>query len=74
MKTFIVAAAVLLGAFSMTSCKKDYTCTCTYVTGSTSISKSYDLNNQTVRDADDACERYEDDANVVPGATITCAL
>lgn len=64
---------VLLVAVSFTSCKKDYTCTCTSV-GSISSTKSYDLQNQNYADAQDACERFEADANNGGLGTTACHL
>ncbi len=71
-KLMIVVVAVL-STLSFTSCKKDYTCTCTTTVGSLSNTKTYDLRNQTLRDADDACERYESNANSGVGTT-SCHL
>lgn len=57
----IAAIALLLPALMM-SCKKDYTCTCTSTNalGVTST-QTYELNNQTRIDANDACENFEED-------------
>ena len=51
MKKFVlfVAAAATLG---LTSCKKDWTCTCTYG----SETESYDINGKTKKDAEAQCE------------------
>lgn len=51
MKKFVlfVAAAATLG---LTSCKKDWTCTCTY----DGESESYDINGKTKKDAEAQCE------------------
>lgn len=61
MKTRIVAAAIIVGAISLTSCKKDYWCDCsTTVNGGSSILSSTELKDQTKRDAKDACQAIED--------------
>jgi hypothetical protein len=71
-RTIFVMAGLSILAF--TSCKKDYSCTCTTTVGSVSTTKAYDLENQTHRDADDACERYERDANNGGIGTTNCHL
>lgn len=57
--TIALAAAF---PFCLVSCKKDYTCTCksTNALGVEST-QTYQLENQTLRDADDACENFEQD-------------
>lgn len=57
-----IAAFALLLPLLMTSCKKDFTCTCqsTNALGVTST-QSYELNNQTRADAVENCENYEED-------------
>jgi len=67
----IVVLFAVLCTFAFTSCKKDYTCTCTTTIGNSSTTKTYDLQNQTLRDADDACERYEGSTAI---SNTTCHL
>ncbi len=67
----IVLLFAVLGTLSFASCKKDYTCTCTTTVGSASTTKTYDLQNQSLRDADDACERYEGSTAI---SNTTCHL
>lgn len=55
-KIVAVAAIAVLGAIVLPSCKKDYTCTCTYTMGGTSQSVSVKLENVTKKDAKAACE------------------
>ena len=59
-----IKATILILAVSVSfaACKKDYTCTCTSTNafGGTST-EVYELNNQNLRDADDACENFESD-------------
>jgi 5-enolpyruvylshikimate-3-phosphate synthase len=51
MKKVFLAAVVLAGTFSMTSCKKDWNCDCT-IAGQTTTSVIQDVNKS---DAEDAC-------------------
>ena len=53
MKKVLLFAAVL-SAFSFASCKKDYTCTCSYSVGGTTVSGSTTIHN-TKKKAKDAC-------------------
>ena len=57
---------LISGGFAtvFSSCKKDYTCTCTTTVGGVSTSTVHDLTNQTYRDADEACEKFEEDNGV----------
>lgn len=75
MKTKLMfASAVLLTAVSFTSCKKDYTCTCTTVVGGVSATNAHDVKDATLVDAKKTCNNYEDQANAsFPGGT-TCHL
>jgi len=75
MKTLkFLGAVAIVASFAFTSCKKDYTCTCTTTLGGISSTKTYDLTNQTHVDANDACERYESDMNGSGPTTTTCHL
>lgn len=67
-------AFVALLAMTFVSCKKDYTCTCTTTVLGVSATRSYDLPNQTKKDATDACDRYERDANNGGVGTTNCHL
>lgn len=76
MKTtkLISAAALLLFAATFTSCKKDYTCTCTTVVASVSATQTHAVDDATYTDAKKDCKNYEDQANAsYPGGT-TCHL
>jgi hypothetical protein len=56
MKRFATICAIALGVFSMTSCKKDWTCTCTAAgLAGTPIT----IANATKSDAEDACSSLE---------------
>lgn len=50
---FSVAAIALLAC--MSSCKKDYTCSCT---GGSAGSRTYDLQDLSKSDAETACDAY----------------
>ncbi|MFT6211136.1 MAG: hypothetical protein ACJATE_001767 [Bacteroidia bacterium] len=64
MKKVFGVLAIALMAGGMTSCKKDFTCTCTTsVTGTTPITTSTTI-NATKADAEEACESGNAVANV----------
>jgi hypothetical protein len=52
MKKLSIIAVAALFTLGLTSCKKDYTCTCTDSTGAKQV---YDLGKQKKGDAKDAC-------------------
>lgn len=67
-----VLALVALAAF--TSCKKNYTCTCTTVVGAGSVDVMHNINNASYNDAKNSCNNYQNQANnALPGGT-TCHL
>ena len=65
---------VLAASFAFTSCKKDYTCTCTTTALGVSVTDTHDLPNQTRKDANEACDRFEDNANTNGIGTTNCHL
>lgn len=65
----MMVSALMLGTVAFTSCKKDYTCTCTSSLGGTSTTYTQSLPDQTRADAKDACESYENKNN--GGAILT---
>lgn len=70
MKKFIAILAIVAFAGSMTSCKKDYTCTCTAtVLGFTSTSKTTIKN--TKKKAEEACTANQ---TTTAGVTYSCKL
>lgn len=70
----LVAAIAILGITTFTSCKKDYTCTCTTVVGPVSTNEVHNISNVTYTDAKKTCNNYEGEANnSLPGST-TCHL
>ena len=74
MKTKIIMAIALIGLASFTSCKKNYTCTCTTVVGTSSTTETHSINDAYPNDAKNTCNNYQDQANnTLPGGT-TCHL
>ena len=70
----IILAIALLGSFAFGSCKKNYTCTCTTVVGTGSVTETHSIDNATYVDAKNTCNNYQDQANnSLPGGT-TCHL
>ncbi len=64
----------ILALATVTSCKKDYTCTCTTVVSAVSTDYKHDIHNSNYADAKKSCQNYEDQANSgLPGGT-TCHL
>jgi hypothetical protein len=68
-KTVILACATLFFAATMTSCKKDYTCTCK-IFGQTSTSEIKDAKK---KDAESACDELQVKSRVAD-ASATCGL
>lgn len=64
MKNLLLIAAVLF-AFSVTSCKKDYTCVCTVAGTSTDL----EMEDVSKKDAEDACDELSD-----ASPDVTCKL
>ncbi len=73
-KTSLLIAAIAVSSVVFTSCKKDYSCTCTTTIGGLSSTSTHDLPKQTHKDADDACNRFENDANSSAPGTTNCHL
>jgi hypothetical protein len=59
----LVFAAAALGLFSMTSCKKDYTCKCT----SSLANQDYPFNKAKKKDAKDACDVLNTQWSILSG-------
>lgn len=74
MKKIIIAAAALFSTFAFTSCKRDYICKCTTTVGPVETTDNHDLPNQYHHDAEQACQRFEDDANASAPGTTNCNL
>ena len=70
----MVALLALIGFGTFTSCKKNYTCTCTTVVSVTSTTETHNIDNATLNAATNTCNNYQDQANkTLPGGT-TCHL
>lgn len=71
-KIVSVAAVAFLGAIILPSCKKDYTCTCSYTANGVSSSVSVELKDVSKKDAERACE---DNTALYSAYTgVTCTL
>ncbi len=73
MKKFVVLFAAVAFAAGLTSCSKDYTCTCSYnngVSDTTSVSMFVDVKKA---DAEDACDAAQA-AFVIIDANANCSL
>jgi hypothetical protein len=73
-KSILITLGIVFASMAVSSCKKDYTCTCTTTVLGVSATRTYDLPNQTRKDATEACDRYEDDANSGGVGTTNCHL
>ena len=73
MKKLSLVAVAALFAVGLSSCKKEYTCTCTTTeqNNNTTTSTIIDLGKQKKKDADKACTAR---IQTVPGYTMTCAV
>ena len=67
MKKLVLAVAAL-GLISLTSCKKDYTCACS---GGTGTAITYPLNKMKKKDAQTACDTWNNGFKVLGGS---CSL
>ncbi len=73
-KSILIATLGIFAIGTVTSCKKNYTCTCTVVVSAGSTDYKHDINNSNYADAVKSCKNYEDQANgTLPGST-TCRL
>ena len=64
-----IAAVALFGAMAMTSCKKDYTCTCKAADGT--VTASYQYPKMKKKDAESACNTWNTAAQISGG---NCSL
>ena len=67
----LIAGAAFILALGFTSCKKDYTCECTFSAGTPSISLPYTKVKK--KDAKDACSAAETTYKIVDAAA-SCEL
>jgi len=73
-KVLMIAAITVSAAVSLTSCKHDYICKCTNTVLGVETTTRHDLENQYHHDAEEACQRFEDDANSTTPGTTNCNL
>ena len=72
--TKIITVLALICLATFTSCKKNYTCTCTTVVGTVSTQETHSIDNSTLVEAHKTCDNYQDQANAsLPGET-SCGL
>ncbi len=65
-----IAMVALIGALSLTSCKKNYTCDCTYSVSGVSQTYSWQTGKVKKSDAKAACEGY----TATGWTNISCSL
>lgn len=63
----MILGVAFLAAVLLSSCKKEYTCECTYTAGGTSMTTSATIKD-TKKKAEDACKALE---IAVPGTTVS---
>ena len=75
MKKIVLFAMVAIVASTFTSCKKDYTCTCTTKeTGVPDVVTTVTIKNATKSDAQKACSGNASVSGGGVGISITCSL
>lgn len=70
----IIAIGALIGLVSFASCKKTYTCTCTTVVGTESVTEMHTIDNYNYVDAKKVCYNYQNQSNNVNPGHTTCGL
>ena len=68
MKIKFVFALAAVAVLSLASCKKDYTCECTWNVNDTAMDYSFEIKDAKKADAEEACT-YN-----VPGSSVSCEL
>jgi hypothetical protein len=71
-KIFILSFVVLASAISLSSCTKDYTCTCTDSNGTTSTTSSVTIHDTAMK-AKKSCEA-SNKSNTTTGYTTVCQV
>ncbi|MGI6320380.1 MAG: hypothetical protein ACOXZK_05365 [Bacteroidales bacterium] len=69
-KAIISLCVIAFASFALTSCKKDYTCECTFELLGTKHSSTHVIENSSKKDAKSKCEDYA----TAGGVTYECAL
>ena len=74
----ILSLSALAFILMVSACRKNYTCTCSTTIGTSGVESSkirYELKKQYREDAEDFCERYEEDLNRYSDTSTTgCAI
>lgn len=69
----LLALGMLLGALSLTSCKKDYTCSCSYNNGMSDTTFTVMYESAKKSDAEEACDASQASFQIVD-ANASCTL
>lgn len=67
MKKLSILAVIAIFCLGLTSCKKDYTCTCTFTTGDPVV---YPIKDAKKKDAKSVCDGW----NTLAGSSGSCKL
>ncbi len=74
MKRFaFVFGVAFVASLALSSCKKDYTCDCSYTAAGITVSAKTELLDAKKKDAEEACDLYETQLNFL-GTGATCTL
>ncbi len=72
-KLAFISVVLLLAAMTLCSCKKNYTCECTYTAGGHIVSANAEYKDETKKDAEDACNEFKTQISFL-GADVNCVL
>ena len=71
----LISLAIIAGfVFTISSCKKDYTCECTYDNAGTSLTTSTPYEKVKKSDAEESCTALQDEYYKVLDPEATCEL
>lgn len=73
MKTKLLFIGLLLGAASLTSCKKDWNCDCEYSQDGVTLEGSAEFKDVSKKDAEEACDSFESTSSMA-GQSWDCTL
>lgn len=62
-----------IASIALSSCKKDYTCDCTYTAGGQTVSAKSEFVGVKKKDAEEACDAYQATLSIL-GTGATCEL
>jgi len=66
----LILGTAFIASMCFTSCKKDYTCTCTYTDAAMGGPDVYPLNKQKKKDAKSACDVFNAAASALNGSCV----